>query len=67
LARELIAELDHPDIGRVRRPKIPGPLRSHARPDPRAGAAPPSSQSWVLATAEIERLAAQKIIRLAKT
>ena len=72
LARELIAEFDHPDIGRVRQPKpaarfdrTPAAIRG---PAPRIG----EHSAIILAelgleAAEIERLAAEKIVRLAKT
>ena len=71
LARELIAELDHPDIGRVRQPKpaarfdrTPAGIRG---PAPRIG----EHSATILAelgleAEEIERLAAEKIIRLVK-
>ena len=71
LARELIAEFDHPDIGRVRQPKpaarfdrTPAVIRG---PAPRIG----EHSAIILAelgleTAEIERLAAEKIVRLVK-
>ena len=71
LARELIAEFDHPDIGRVRQPKpaarfdrTPAAIRG---PAPRIG----EHSAIILAelgleTAEIERLAAEKIVRLVK-
>jgi crotonobetainyl-CoA:carnitine CoA-transferase CaiB-like acyl-CoA transferase len=72
LARELIAEFDHPDIGRVRQPKpaarfdrTPASIQG---PAPRIG----EHSATILAElglrqAEIERLAAEKIVRLAKT
>src|SRR6266446_3259858 len=72
LARELIAEFDHPDIGRVRQPKpaarfdrTPAAIQG---PAPRIG----EHSAIILAelgleTAEIERLAAEKIVRLVKT
>ncbi len=71
LARELIAEFDHPDIGLVRQPKpaarfdrTPAAIRG---PAPRIG----EHSAIILAelgleTAEIERLAAEKIVRLVK-
>jgi crotonobetainyl-CoA:carnitine CoA-transferase CaiB-like acyl-CoA transferase len=71
LARELIAEFDHPDIGRIRQPKpaarfdrTPAAIRG---PAPRIG----EHSAIILAelgleTAEIERLAAEKIVRLVK-
>src|SRR5271166_6046629 len=72
VARELIIELDHPDIGRVRQP-VPAARfdRTPARiqgPAPRIG----EHSATILAELglqqeEIERLAAQKIVRLAKT
>ena len=71
LARELIVELDHPDIGRVRQP-VPAARfdRTPARiqgPAPRIG----EHSAAILAElgfepAEIERLAAEKIVRLPK-
>jgi crotonobetainyl-CoA:carnitine CoA-transferase CaiB-like acyl-CoA transferase len=66
-----IAEFDHPDIGRVRQPKpaarfdrTPAAIRG---PAPRIG----EHSAIILAdlgleTAEIERLAAEKIVRLVK-
>ncbi len=72
LARELIAEFDHPDIGRVRQPKpaarfdrTPAAIRG---PAPRIG----EHSSVILAelgleAVEIERLAAENIVRLVKT
>ena len=72
LARELIAELDHPDIGRVRQPKpaarfdrTPAHIRG---PAPRIG----EHSAAILAelgfgAAEIEQLATEKIVRLVKT
>jgi crotonobetainyl-CoA:carnitine CoA-transferase CaiB-like acyl-CoA transferase len=71
LARELIAEFDHPDIGRVRQPKpaarfdrTPAAIQG---PAPRIG----EHSAVILAelgleAAEIERLAAEKIVRLVK-
>ena len=68
---QLIAEFDHPDIGRVRQPKpaarfdrTPAAIRG---PAPRIG----EHSAIILAelgleTAEIERLAAEKIVRLVK-
>jgi crotonobetainyl-CoA:carnitine CoA-transferase CaiB-like acyl-CoA transferase len=71
LARELIAELDHPDIGIVRQP-VPAARfdRNPARiqgPAPRIG----EHSAAILAelgfeAAEIKRLAAEKIVRLVK-
>jgi crotonobetainyl-CoA:carnitine CoA-transferase CaiB-like acyl-CoA transferase len=70
VARELIAELDHPDIGRVRQPKpaarfdrTPAAIQG---PAPRIG----EHSAMILAelgfdTGEIERLAAREIVRLA--
>ena len=72
LARELIAEFDHPDIGRVRQPKpaarfdrTPAAIRG---PAPRIG----EHSAVILAelgfeAVEIDRLAADKIVRLVKT
>ena len=72
LARELIAEFDHPDIGRVRQPKpaarfdrTPASIQG---PAPRIG----EHSATILAElgfpqAEIEQLAAEKIVRVAKT
>jgi crotonobetainyl-CoA:carnitine CoA-transferase CaiB-like acyl-CoA transferase len=72
VARELIAEFDHPGIGRVRQP-VPAARfdRSPAAiqgPAPRIG----EHSAVILAelgleAAEIERLAAEKIVRLVKT
>jgi crotonobetainyl-CoA:carnitine CoA-transferase CaiB-like acyl-CoA transferase len=71
LARELIVELDHPDIGLVRQPKpaarfdrTPAQIRG---PAPRIG----EQSATILAelgfgAAEIERLATEKIVRLVK-
>jgi crotonobetainyl-CoA:carnitine CoA-transferase CaiB-like acyl-CoA transferase len=71
LARELVVELDHPDIGRVRQP-VPAARfeRTPARiqgPAPRIG----EHSATILAelgleAAEIDRLAAEKIVRLVK-
>ena len=71
LARELIVELDHPDIGLVRQPKPAARFdRTPARiqgPAPRIG-----EHSATILTelgfeaAEIERLATEKIVRLVK-
>jgi crotonobetainyl-CoA:carnitine CoA-transferase CaiB-like acyl-CoA transferase len=71
LARELIAEFDHPDIGLVRQPKpaarfdrTPAAIRG---PAPRIGEHSAIILSELgLETAEIERLAAEKIVRLVK-
>ena len=72
VARELIAKFDHPDIGRVRQPKpatrfdrTPAEIRG---PAPRIG----EHSAMILAelgleAGEIERLAAEKIVRLVKT
>jgi crotonobetainyl-CoA:carnitine CoA-transferase CaiB-like acyl-CoA transferase len=72
LARELIAEFVHPDIGRVRQPKpaarfdrTPAAIQG---PAPRIG----EHSAAILAglefdTAEIERLVAAKIVRVANT
>ncbi len=72
LARELIAEFVHPDIGRVRQPKpaarfdrTPAAIQG---PAPRIG----EHSAAILAelefdVAEIERLVAAKIVRVAKT
>jgi len=72
LARELIIELDHPDIGRVRQP-VPAARfdRTPARiqgPAPRIG----EHSAAILAelglnAVEIERLAAEKVVRLVNT
>jgi crotonobetainyl-CoA:carnitine CoA-transferase CaiB-like acyl-CoA transferase len=71
VARELIVELDHPDIGLVRQPKpaarfdrTPAQIRG---PAPRIG----EHSAAILAelgfgAAEIERLATEKIVRLVK-
>lgn len=72
VARELIVELDHPDIGRVRQP-VPAarfdrtPAQIHG-PAPRIG----EHSAAILAeigfgAAEIEQLATEKIVRLVKT
>ena len=72
VARELIAEFDHPDIGRVRQPKPAA--RFDRTPAAIQGPAPCIGEhsAVILAelgfdAAEIERLAASKIVRLAKT
>ena len=71
LARELIVELDHPDIGLVRQPKPAARFdRTPARiqgPAPRIG----EHSATILAelgfeAAELERLATEKIVRLVK-
>src|SRR5271167_2463588 len=72
LTRELIAEFDHPDIGRVRQPKpaarfdrTPAEIRG---PAPRIGEHSAAILGELgLEAAEIERLAAERIVRLAKT
>ena len=72
VARELIIELDHPDIGRVRQP-VPAARfeRTPARiqgPAPRIGEHSAVILSELgLEAAEIERLAAEKTVRLVKT
>jgi crotonobetainyl-CoA:carnitine CoA-transferase CaiB-like acyl-CoA transferase len=72
VARELIIELDHPDIGRVRQP-VPAARfeRTPARiqgPAPRIGEHSAAILSELgLEAAEIERLAAEKIVRFVKT
>jgi crotonobetainyl-CoA:carnitine CoA-transferase CaiB-like acyl-CoA transferase len=72
VARELIIELDHPDIGRVRQP-VPAARfeRTPARiqgPAPRIGEHSAAILSELgLEAAEIERLAAEQIVRLVKT
>ena len=72
LARELISEFDHPDIGLVRQPQPPARFdRTPAEiqgPAPRIG----EHSEMILAefgleATEIERLAAEKIVRLVKT
>jgi crotonobetainyl-CoA:carnitine CoA-transferase CaiB-like acyl-CoA transferase len=72
VARELIVELDHPDIGPVRQPKpaarfdrTPAQIRG---PAPRIGEHTAGILAEIgLEAAEIERLAAQQIVRLVKT
>jgi crotonobetainyl-CoA:carnitine CoA-transferase CaiB-like acyl-CoA transferase len=72
VARELIIELDHPDIGRVRQP-VPAARfeRTPARiqgPAPRIGEHSAAILSELgLEAAEIERLATEQIVRLVKT
>jgi crotonobetainyl-CoA:carnitine CoA-transferase CaiB-like acyl-CoA transferase len=71
VARELIAEFDHPDIGRVRQPQPAArfertPAEIHG-PAPRIG----EHSAEILAelgigAAEVEQLAVEKIVRLAK-
>jgi crotonobetainyl-CoA:carnitine CoA-transferase CaiB-like acyl-CoA transferase len=72
LARELVVELDHPDIGRVRQP-VPAarfdrtPAQIHG-PAPRIGEHSAAILAEIgLEPAEIERLAAEKVVRLVKT
>ena len=71
LARELIAEFDHPDIGLVRQPK-PAARFDHTPAEIRGPAPRIGEHSAVilaelgLEAAEIERLAADKIVRLLK-
>src|SRR5271168_4480232 len=72
LARELTAEFDHPDIGRVRQPepaarfdRTPAAIQG---PAPRIGEHSADILAELgLEAAEIERLAAEKIVRLVKT
>jgi crotonobetainyl-CoA:carnitine CoA-transferase CaiB-like acyl-CoA transferase len=72
LARELITELDHPDIGLIRQP-VPAARfdRTPARiqgPAPRIGEHSAAILAELgLEAAEIDRLAAENIVRLAKT
>jgi crotonobetainyl-CoA:carnitine CoA-transferase CaiB-like acyl-CoA transferase len=72
VARELIIELDHPDIGRVRQP-VPAARfeRTPARiqgPAPRIGEHSAAILAEIgLEAAKIERLATEKIVRLVKT
>ena len=72
LARELIIEFDHPDIGRVRQP-LPAARfdRTPARiqgPAPRTGEHSAAILAELgLELAEIERLAVEKIVRLVNT
>ena len=72
VARELIVELDHPDIGLVRQP-VPAARfdRTPARiqgPAPRIGEHSAAILSELgLEAAEIERLATEQIVRLVKT
>jgi crotonobetainyl-CoA:carnitine CoA-transferase CaiB-like acyl-CoA transferase len=72
LARELIAEFDHPDIGLVRQPKPAA--RFDRTPAEIQGPAPRIGEHSAIILAElgleageIERLAAEKIVRLVKT
>jgi crotonobetainyl-CoA:carnitine CoA-transferase CaiB-like acyl-CoA transferase len=71
-ARELIAEFDHPDIGRVRQPKPAA--RFDRTPAAIQGPAPSIGEHSAIILAElglgareIERLVAEKIVRLVKT
>ena len=70
VARELIVELDHPDIGLVRQPK-PAARFDHTPaqiqgPAPRIGEHTAAILAEIgLEAAEIERLAAEQIVRLA--
>ena len=72
LARELIIEFDHPDIGRVRQP-VPAARfdRTPARiqgPAPRTGEHSAAILAELgLEPAEIERLSVEKIVRLVNT
>jgi crotonobetainyl-CoA:carnitine CoA-transferase CaiB-like acyl-CoA transferase len=72
LARELIAEFDHPDIGLVRQPKPAA--RFDRTPAAIQGPAPRIGEHSAIILAElgleareIERLVAEKIVRLVKT
>jgi crotonobetainyl-CoA:carnitine CoA-transferase CaiB-like acyl-CoA transferase len=72
LARELIVELDHPDIGWVRQPKPAARFdRTPARiqgPAPRIGEHSAAILAELgLEAAEIERLASEKVVRLVKS
>jgi crotonobetainyl-CoA:carnitine CoA-transferase CaiB-like acyl-CoA transferase len=72
LARELIVELDHPDIGPVRQPKPAARFdRTPAQiqgPAPRIGEHTAAILAEIgLEAAEIERLAVEQIVRLVKT
>ncbi len=72
VARELIIELDHPDIGPVRQPKPAARFdRTPAQiqgPAPRIGEHTAAILAEIgLEAAEIERLAAEQIVRLVKT
>jgi len=72
LARELIIELDHPDIGLVRQPvpaarfdRTPAQIQG---PAPRVGEHSAAILAELgLEAAEIERLAAEKVVRLVNT
>jgi crotonobetainyl-CoA:carnitine CoA-transferase CaiB-like acyl-CoA transferase len=72
LARELIVEFDHPDIGLVRQPKPAA--RFDRTPAQIQGPAPHIGEHSAailaelgLESAEIERLASEKVVRLVKT
>jgi crotonobetainyl-CoA:carnitine CoA-transferase CaiB-like acyl-CoA transferase len=72
VARKLIAEFDHPDIGRVRQPKPAA--RFDRTPTAIQGPAPRIGEHSAMILAEqgldapeIKRLAAEKIVRLVKT
>ena len=72
VARELIAEFDHPDIGRVRQPKPAA--RFDRTPAAIQGPAPRIGEHSAVILAElgldapeIKRLAAEKIVRLVET
>jgi crotonobetainyl-CoA:carnitine CoA-transferase CaiB-like acyl-CoA transferase len=72
VARELIVELDHPDIGSVRQPKPAARFdRTPAQiqgPAPRIGEHTAAILAEIgVEAAEIERLAAEQIVRLVKT
>jgi crotonobetainyl-CoA:carnitine CoA-transferase CaiB-like acyl-CoA transferase len=72
VARELIVELDHPDIGLVRQPKPAARFdRTPAQiqgPAPRIGEHSAAILAEIgLEAAEIERLAAERVVRLVKT
>jgi crotonobetainyl-CoA:carnitine CoA-transferase CaiB-like acyl-CoA transferase len=72
VARELILKLEHPDIGPVRQPKPAARFdRTPAQiqgPAPRIGAHTAAILAEIgLEAAEIERLAAEQIVRLVKT
>jgi crotonobetainyl-CoA:carnitine CoA-transferase CaiB-like acyl-CoA transferase len=72
LARELIVELDHPDIGRVRQPvpaarfeRTPAQIRG---PAPRIGEHSAAILTELgFGTAEIKHLATEQIVRLVRT
>jgi crotonobetainyl-CoA:carnitine CoA-transferase CaiB-like acyl-CoA transferase len=72
VSRELIVALDHPDIGPVRQPKpaarfdlTPAQIQG---PAPRIGEHGAAILSELgLEAAEIERLAAEQVVRLVKT